>query len=90
MCVPDGLDGKALVKHLQTRYNVTVAGGQGHAAGKIFRVGHMGDVDEFDTLSAIAAIEMSLADLGYPVKIGEGSRAAPPLLREFAQESDSE
>ena len=90
VCVPDGLDGKALVKHLQTRYNVTVAGGQGHAAGKIFRVGHMGDVDEFDTLSAIAAIEMSLADLGYPVKIGEGSRAATQLLREFAQESDSE
>ena len=50
----------------------------------------MGDVDEFDTLSAIAAIEMSLADLGYPVKIGEGSRAATQLLREFAQESDSE
>lgn len=90
VCVPEGLDGKALVKHLQSRYNVTVAGGQGHAAGKIFRVGHMGDVDEFDTLSAIAAIEMSLADLGYPAKIGEGSRAATQLMREFAQESESE
>jgi len=81
--VPDGLDGKAFVKQLQTRFNMTVAGGQGKAAGKMFRIGHMGDVDEFDMISVIAAIEMTLAALSYPVKIGEGTRAATQMLREL-------
>ena len=81
--VPDGLDGKAFVKQLQTRFNITVAGGQGKAAGKMFRIGHMGDVDEFDMISVIAAIELTLAALSYPVKIGEGTRAATQMLREL-------
>ncbi len=81
--VPDGVDGKLLIKHLRDRYNFTLAGGQGELAGQIFRVGHMGDVDSFDTLAAIAAVEMTLADLGYPVKLGEGTRAATEILRDF-------
>ncbi len=80
--VPQGLDGKALVKQLRTRYNVTVTGGQGRADGVIFRIGHMGDVDEFDMITVVAALELALADLGYPVKIGEGTRAATQMLRE--------
>ena len=43
----------------------------------------MGDVDSFDTLAFIAAVEMTLADLGYPVKLGEGTRAATEILRDF-------
>ncbi len=81
--VPDGLDGKALVKQLKTRYDVTVAGGQGRVDGLIFRIGHMGDVDEFDMITVVAALELALADLGYPVKIGEGTRAATEVLREL-------
>ena len=80
--VPEGLDGKALVKRLKDRYNVTIAGGQGKAEGKMFRIGHMGDVDEFDMITVVAALELTLADLGYPVKIGEGTRAATQVLRE--------
>jgi aspartate aminotransferase-like enzyme len=81
--VPDGLDGEALVKQLRDRYGITVAGGQGPVTGKIFRVGHMGDVDGFDVITVVAAVEMALADLGYPVKAGEGTRAATELLREW-------
>jgi aspartate aminotransferase-like enzyme len=79
--VPDGLDGNRFVKHLRDAYNVTFMGGQGKLEGKIFRVGHMGDVDGFDMISAVAAIEMTLADMGHPVKIGEGTRVATELLR---------
>ncbi len=79
--VPAGVDGKALLQHLRDRYDVTLAGGQGHLAGKIFRVGHMGDVDAFDMVTAVSAIEMGLADLGWPVKAGEGVRAAQESLR---------
>jgi aspartate aminotransferase-like enzyme len=41
----------------------------------------MGDVDGFDMISAVAAVEMTLADMGHPVKIGEGTRVATELLR---------
>ncbi len=73
--VPDGVDGHRFVKHLRDVYNVTITGGQGRLDGKIFRIGHMGDVDGFDMITAIAAIEMTLADLGQPVTIGDGTRA---------------
>ncbi len=79
--VPEGLDGRALVARLRDTYGVHVAGGQNHVEGKIFRIGHMGDVDAFDMLTAIAALEMTLADLGYPVKLGEGTRTATEQLR---------
>ena len=81
--VPDGVDGRALVKHMRDRYGMTLAGGQGSLAGQIFRIGHMGDLDGFDFLSATAAVEMALADLGFPAKLGEGTRAATEILREF-------
>jgi aspartate aminotransferase-like enzyme len=81
--VPGELDGKALIKRLRDVYAMTVADGQGQASGKMFRVGHMGDLDGFDMLSAVAGIEMALADLGYPVKLGEGTRAATEHLREM-------
>ncbi len=71
------------MKQLKTRYDVTLAGGQGRVEGVIFRIGHMGDVDEFDMITVVAALELALADLGYPVKIGEGTRAATEVLREL-------
>jgi aspartate aminotransferase-like enzyme len=82
VCVPDSLDGKALVKCLRDRYAITAAGGQGKVANTIFRIGHMGDLDAFDMITAVAAVELALADLGYPVKVGEGTRAALECLRD--------
>lgn len=82
--VPAGVDGKKLIKHLQTRYSITVADGQSQAAGKIFRVGHMGDVDALDTITVIAAIEMALADLGHSVPLGKGVQEAMEIFRTAA------
>jgi aspartate aminotransferase-like enzyme len=73
--LPDGVDGDRFVKHLRDAYNMTITGGQGRLDGRIFRIGHMGDVDGFDMISAVAAVEMTLADLGQPVRIGDGTRA---------------
>jgi len=78
--VPDSVDGKKLVKHLSDRYSITVAGGQDHLKGKIIRISHMGFVGEFDVIVAISALEMSLKDLGYPVKLGAGVAKAQEQL----------
>jgi aspartate aminotransferase-like enzyme len=81
--VPDGVDGKKLVKHLSAKYGITVAGGQDQLAGRIIRVAHLGFFDRFDVLMALNAVEMALADLGWAVKRGAAVAAAEPILAEL-------
>ena len=57
-------------------YGVTIAGGQAHLKGKIFRIAHLGYMIEFDTLTAISALEIVLGELGYNFKAGSGVSAA--------------
>jgi len=47
------------------KYKVVIAGGQGQVSGKIFRIGHMGEVREIHILGTLAAIEMAFKELGY-------------------------
>ncbi|MBI5502529.1 MAG: alanine--glyoxylate aminotransferase family protein [Deltaproteobacteria bacterium] len=80
--LPAGLDGSAVVRHMRTRYGVTIAGGQGKAKGKIIRLAHLGWYGSFDIITAVAALEMTLADLGAAVTPGAGVAAAQAVLRE--------
>jgi len=77
---PEGLDGSKFTKRLEQRWGVKVAGGQGHIKGKIFRIAHMGIVDELDIVGTLAAIELVLAEMGFPVKIGAGTGAATKAM----------
>jgi aspartate aminotransferase-like enzyme len=79
--VPQGVDGSAIVKHLRTRYGITIAGGQDHLKGKIFRVAHLGYYGTFDILTALSGIEMTLSDLGHKFELGAGVRAAEQILK---------
>ena len=79
---PPGIDGQAVYKNLREKYGITAAGGQDRARGKIFRIAHLGYVDRFDVIIAIAAIEMVLKGMGYPVKLGTGVAVAEELLME--------
>ncbi len=77
---PEGLDGQEIYKKLRDGYGITAAGGQGRARGKIFRIAHLGYSDTFDIIIAVAGIEMVLAGMGYPVKLGIGVAAAEKHL----------
>jgi aspartate aminotransferase-like enzyme len=79
---PPGIDGQAVYKNLREKYGITAAGGQDRARGKIFRIAHLGYVDKFDVITAIAGIEMVLKGMGHPVKLGTGVAAAEELLME--------
>jgi len=79
---PPGIDGQAVYKNLREKYGITAAGGQDRARGKIFRIAHLGYVDRFDVIIAIAGIEMVLKGMGYPVKLGTGVAVAEELLME--------
>lgn len=56
--------------------NVTVAGGQQHLKGQIFRIGHMGYCEPGDILTVIATLEVALKKLNVPVALGQGIQAA--------------
>jgi aspartate aminotransferase-like enzyme len=83
VCPPEGIDGEAVVKGMRRR-GITIAGGQGSMKGRMFRIAHMGYADDFDVLTALAALEMVLADLGGPARLGAGVGAAQAVLREAA------
>ncbi|MFB3816023.1 MAG: alanine--glyoxylate aminotransferase family protein [Candidatus Methylomirabilales bacterium] len=80
VAAPAGMSSGAVVKGMRAR-GITIAGGQGSMKGKIFRISHMGYVDDSDILLALGALEMVLADLGHPVTFGQAVRAAEEVLR---------
>lgn len=80
--VPEGVDGKAIVKIMKDKYGITIAGGQDDYAGRIFRIGHLGYFGEFDIITTLAALEMVLAELGYEFERGAGIVAAQTVFME--------
>lgn len=78
--VPKGIDGKELVRIMKNRHGVTVAGGQDDYAGRIFRIGHLGFFGDFDIVTTLAALEMTLFELGYDFELGSGIKAAEAVL----------
>ena len=74
--IPAGVTWDALRAALREESGLTVAGGQGEFAGKIFRVAHMGSCDEMDVVTALAGLERALAACGAPAAPGAGVAAA--------------
>jgi aspartate aminotransferase-like enzyme len=79
---PPGVDSERIVKAYSQTHNITIAGGQGEMKGKLFRLGHMGYAAEFDVISALAALEQVLAEIGQPVDFGAGVRGAQKVFAE--------
>lgn len=73
--VPEGVDGSKIVKTLR-EMGMTIAGGQGHLKGKIFRFATLGYYNEFDVVTIVDAIEQALAKLGHKFQRGVGVTAA--------------
>ncbi|MDF2749398.1 MAG: phosphoserine aminotransferase / L-aspartate aminotransferase [Gaiellaceae bacterium] len=80
--MPEGLDASALTRALRDRHGITIAGGQGPVKETIFRIGHIGWFDEFDIATALAAVELVLAELGAPVERGLASTRALEVYAE--------
>ena len=77
------MDGKSLIKHIDERYGVAFAGGQGELSGKIIRIAHLGYCDDLDIVSAIAALEMALPEFGHDLLPGAGVQAAEEVLNDI-------
>lgn len=64
---------------MKKKYDIVLAGGQDHLKGQVFRIGHLGFVCDRDILSAIAALEGTLAEMGQATN-GAGIAAAAKVL----------
>ncbi len=67
---PEDVDARELVLALRDRHGITVAGGHGEMASRLFRIGHIGWFDVFDITIALAAVELVLVDMGAQIETG--------------------
>lgn len=74
--VPDEVDARDILETAATRHDLALGGGLGPLAGRAFRIGHLGDLNEGMLLGALGLTEMALADHGVRVEFGAGVAAA--------------
>ncbi len=80
--VPEGTDARDVIRIGYERYRTSFGSGLSKVAGKVFRIGHLGDLNEVMCLSALASAEMAMADAGIDVELGSGVAAAQAWYRE--------
>ncbi|KAI5056731.1 hypothetical protein GOP47_0028549 [Adiantum capillus-veneris] len=78
--VPSYIDSAQVVRQAWKKYNLSLGLGLNKVAGKVFRIGHLGHLNELQLLGALAGVEMVLKDVGYPVELGSGVAAASGYL----------
>jgi len=79
--VPEGINGAHVIDVAFRRYNLALGAGLARVAGKLFRIGHLGDLNELMLMGAIAGAEMAMLDVGVEVQPGSGVAAASNYWR---------
>lgn len=79
--VPEGINGADVIARAYNRYNLSLGAGLSQVAGKLFRIGHLGDMNEVHLMAAIAGAEMAMLDCGVDVQPGSGVAAASEYWR---------
>jgi len=70
---PKNIDSENIRKLIKNDFDILLAGGQDYLKGKIFRIGHLGFVNDRDIVSVISALESTLDKMGkLDVPIGQG------------------
>jgi len=82
--VPEGVDAREVIRIGYARYNASFGSGLARLAGKVFRIGHLGDLNEGMCLTALSIAEMALAEAGAKIDFGSGVGAAQCWYSEAA------
>ena len=85
--VPEGFDATKVISNAYAKYNLSLGAGLSKVAGKVFRIGHLGDLNCLSLMSAIAGAEMSMLDNGINVTPGSGVAAASTYWRTHAPQA---
>jgi alanine-glyoxylate transaminase/serine-glyoxylate transaminase/serine-pyruvate transaminase len=79
--VPEGINGAHVIDVAFRRYNLALGAGLSKIAGKVFRIGHLGDLNELMLLGALGGAEMAMLDVGIKIEPGSGVGAAEKFWR---------
>jgi len=79
---PEGIDADTISDRIRSDFGCVLAPGQGPLKGRVFRIGHFGYFSELDIIRGLAALEMTLERLGYPVQRGAAVGAAEGVFQE--------
>jgi alanine-glyoxylate transaminase / serine-glyoxylate transaminase / serine-pyruvate transaminase len=82
VAMPDGRDSDAFIDHTLNLVDLPLGKGLGKVKGKLFRIGHLGSLNELELLGILAGIEMALKSFGVKVALGAGLTAAETYLLE--------
>jgi alanine-glyoxylate transaminase/serine-glyoxylate transaminase/serine-pyruvate transaminase len=82
--VPPGVNGAEVIDIAYRRYNLALGAGLARMAGRLFRIGHLGDLNELMLLGGIAGAEMAMRDAGVKLTLGSGVGAAAEYWRSTA------
>lgn len=74
--VPEAFDANEVIKRAYYQYDLSLGGGLSKVAGKVFRIGHLGWVNELMILQALGGAELAMKDVGIPFQSGSGVGAA--------------
>ena len=74
--MPEGIDSAEVVKRAYYKYQTSLGVGLSKVAGKVFRIGHMGSLNDVMVCAAISAAELALIDVGVAIQPGSGVGAA--------------
>jgi alanine-glyoxylate transaminase/serine-glyoxylate transaminase/serine-pyruvate transaminase len=77
---PPGFDTDDLVAHAYRRLDLSLGVGLGDVKGRVFRIGHLGSLNELDLLGGLAGVEMILKERGVALRLGAGLAAAQEFL----------
>ena len=83
--VPEDKDAKDVIGTAFNKYNISLGAGLTEVAGKVFRIGHIGDMNDVSLLGCIAGVEMAMLDHGFDIKPGSGVAAAIEYYRSTAK-----
>jgi alanine-glyoxylate transaminase/serine-glyoxylate transaminase/serine-pyruvate transaminase len=78
--MPPGIDSDDFVQHAYRRLELSLGVGLGEVKGRVFRIGHLGSVNEMDLLGGLAGVEMMLKEVGVSLTLGSGLAAAQEFL----------
>jgi alanine-glyoxylate transaminase/serine-glyoxylate transaminase/serine-pyruvate transaminase len=83
--VPAGVNAAEIIDIAYRRYDLALGAGLARMAGRLFRIGHLGDLNELMLLGGIAGAEMAMRDAGMKVTPGSGVAAAQEYWRSNAK-----
>lgn len=80
--VPKALKYNEIETLLREKFGVIIGGGLANLKGKIFRIGHLGDINVLDIYTVLGALEFVLLELGHKLEVGTSAKAISKVLKE--------